>query len=136
MAELVAGVLVRVLEDAGSATVRELAAAVRGAGGSRVSRTLVERVLRDDPRFVVDTELGRSRWRLVEGDGEDHREPRGRPRPDTRSRLDALALRNWQAEALATWSETGRGVVEAVTGTGKTRLAMAAIRIVVDRGGC
>lgn len=53
----------------------------------------------------------------------------------TRRHLDALALRDWQADALATWSRTGRGVVEAVTGTGKTRLAMAALRMIVDRGG-
>ncbi|MEX0592536.1 MAG: DEAD/DEAH box helicase [Nitriliruptoraceae bacterium] len=53
----------------------------------------------------------------------------------TRRHLDALALRDWQVEALAAWSATGRGVVEAVTGTGKTRLALAALRMVVDRGG-
>ncbi len=53
----------------------------------------------------------------------------------TRTRLDELALRPWQAEALAAWSQTGRGVVEAVTGTGKTRLALAALRLIVDRGG-
>ncbi len=53
---------------------------------------------------------------------------------DTRTRLDALELRSWQAEALAAWSVTCRGVVEAVTGTGKTRLAMAAIHALADRG--
>ncbi|MEX2486941.1 MAG: DEAD/DEAH box helicase [Nitriliruptoraceae bacterium] len=53
----------------------------------------------------------------------------------TRAHLDALALRDWQASALAAWSATGRGVVEAVTGTGKTRLALAALRMIVDRGG-
>lgn len=46
-----------------------------------------------------------------------------------------LELRSWQAEALAAWSHTCRGVVEAVTGTGKTRLAMAAIAAVTARGG-
>jgi superfamily II DNA or RNA helicase len=56
-------------------------------------------------------------------------------REATRARVDALGLRPWQAEALASWSRTCRGVVEAVTGTGKTRLAMAAIRGVIDRGG-
>ena len=54
--------------------------------------------------------------------------------PPTRSHLEAMELRTWQAEAFAAWSETGRGVIEAVTGTGKTRLAMAAIRAVADRG--
>lgn len=54
---------------------------------------------------------------------------------DDRARLDALGLRPWQAEALAAWSATCRGVVEAVTGTGKTRLAIAAIQVVLARGG-
>ena len=51
------------------------------------------------------------------------------------SRLRELGLRPWQAEALAAWSGPCRGVVEAVTGTGKTRLAVAAIGLVVGRGG-
>ena len=55
--------------------------------------------------------------------------------PGTAGRLRELRLRPWQAEALAAWSETCRGVVEAVTGTGKTRLAMAAIAVVLGRGG-
>jgi superfamily II DNA or RNA helicase len=55
--------------------------------------------------------------------------------PDTRARLADLALRDWQVEALAAWSATCRGVVEAVTGTGKTRLALAAIAVVLGRGG-
>ncbi|MGH9127624.1 MAG: DEAD/DEAH box helicase [Acidimicrobiales bacterium] len=50
-----------------------------------------------------------------------------RPLPTHAGGLPALALRAWQAEALAAWSATGgRGVVEAVTGTGKTRLGVAA----------
>lgn len=54
----------------------------------------------------------------------------------TRDALDALALRDWQVEAFAAWSAAGcRGVVEAVTGTGKTRLAIAVLRTVLDRGG-
>lgn len=55
--------------------------------------------------------------------------------PATRAHLAELALRDWQVEALAAWSATCRGVVEAVTGTGKTRLALAAITVVRDRGG-
>ena len=55
--------------------------------------------------------------------------------PATRARLADLALRDWQVEALVAWSATCRGVVEAVTGTGKTRLALAAIAVVADRGG-
>ncbi|MGH9131508.1 MAG: DEAD/DEAH box helicase [Acidimicrobiales bacterium] len=50
-----------------------------------------------------------------------------RPLPTRASGLHRLALRAWQEEALAAWSAAGgRGVVEAVTGTGKTRLGVAA----------
>lgn len=52
-----------------------------------------------------------------------------------RARLDQLQPRRWQAEALLAWSQTCQGVVEAVTGVGKTRLGMLAIRTVVARGG-
>ncbi len=41
--------------------------------------------------------------------------------------LAKLSLRPWQQSALAAWQEAGRqGIVEAVTGAGKTRLAIAA----------
>ncbi len=41
---------------------------------------------------------------------------------------DAGSLYQWQVEALTTWLECGRrGVIEAVTGSGKTNLAIAAI---------
>jgi len=50
--------------------------------------------------------------------------------------LDGLDLRDWQVDAFAAWATAGcRGVVEAITGAGKTRLAMAAVRVVVRRGG-
>jgi superfamily II DNA or RNA helicase len=45
-------------------------------------------------------------------------------------------LRKWQREALAEWkSRKGRGVVEAITGTGKTMVGMAAIHGTVESGG-
>lgn len=50
-------------------------------------------------------------------------------------RLD-LELRQWQAEAIATWiSSNSRGVVEAATGTGKTTLACAAASLLHERFG-
>ena len=59
----------------------------------------------------------------------------GRPgRERSRQRLEDLQLRSWQAEALAIWTTTCRGVVEAVTGTGKTLLAIAAAGLMLDRG--
>ncbi len=42
-------------------------------------------------------------------------------------------LRQWQEEALRAWAENKCcGIVEAVTGTGKTRVAIEAIRVVLD----
>ncbi|MGB3954683.1 MAG: DEAD/DEAH box helicase family protein [Brooklawnia sp.] len=39
-----------------------------------------------------------------------------------------ISLYDWQLEALAAWEDAGRrGVVQAVTGTGKTRVGLAAI---------
>jgi superfamily II DNA or RNA helicase len=46
------------------------------------------------------------------------------------------ALRRWQEEALAAWSaHRHRGVVQAVTGTGKTRVGIEAARSELSRGG-
>lgn len=46
-------------------------------------------------------------------------------------------LRQWQKEALAMWEENGNcGVVEAITGTGKSLVGVAAIRQVLAEGGC
>lgn len=47
-----------------------------------------------------------------------------------------LALYTWQQEALAAWdANLGRGIIDAVTGAGKTRLAVAAIAQELGRGG-
>jgi len=50
--------------------------------------------------------------------------------------LPSLDLYGWQRRALDGWAKHGhRGVIEAVTGAGKTRLALAAIASEVARGG-
>lgn len=47
-----------------------------------------------------------------------------------------LRLYPWQQRALERWTESGhQGVIEAVTGAGKTRLALAAIAEEIARGG-
>lgn len=62
--------------------------------------------------------------------------PTALPVIDPASPLEGLDLRDWQVEAFAAWAAAGcRGVVEAITGSGKTRLAMAAVRVAVARGG-
>lgn len=128
--------LADVLAERGELTTRELVRSVRAAGGHGVSRSVVERTLQDDGRFLAGDDPAKPTWRLGAPEGVPVT-PSSSPPPSpgaTRAALDALALRPWQAEAFAAWSATGRGVIEAVTGTGKTRLAMAAIRAFVDRG--
>jgi len=144
----VAAVVVDELAASGSASVRDLLAALRAAGATGVGRAALERLLADDARFLADGTPDRPRWRLADDAarrtrGQDGRvldDGIGAPRRDdaatTRAAWDGMDLRDWQVEGLAAWSATGRGVIEAVTGTGKTRLALAAVRAVVDRGGC
>ncbi len=143
--------VVRAALAAGPLAVPEILRAVRSAGATGCSRAALERALAADPACVAETAAGRTRWRLdpaaadpgLAGPGARWTGPgagRSGPPPAvdraaSRAGLDALALRAWQAEALATWTATGRGVVEAVTGAGKTRLALAAVRLVVERGG-
>lgn len=129
----------------GDASVTELLAAVRARGAARATRAALERCLAADPACTPVEELGRTRWHLDVGlaAADDARAERDAPssspntvdRAASRAGLDALALRDWQARGLAAWSAPGRGVVEAVTGAGKTRLALAAVRLVVERGG-
>jgi RNA polymerase primary sigma factor len=48
-----------------------------------------------------------------------------------------ITLYGWQHDALEAWARQGhRGIVEAVTGTGKTRVGIAAIQEAVGLGGC
>ena len=60
----------------------------------------------------------------------------GKPRTSPRSSRQVLDLCPWQREALATWRKHGhRGLIAAVTGTGKTHLGLAAAREELDRRG-
>ena len=55
---------------------------------------------------------------------------------DGDSRPQAILLYAWQQQALVAWKSEGhRGVVEAVTGTGKTRVGIVAIRDSLAAGG-
>jgi superfamily II DNA or RNA helicase len=130
----------------GDRSVPDLLVALRAMDAARVSRAAVERCLIEDPACSPIEVLGRVRWHLdadlahadgAAGSAADGTRTGGTEvdRDVSRAGLDALELRDWQARALAAWSATGRGVVEAVTGSGKTRLALAAVRLVVERGG-
>lgn len=100
------------------------------AGGSRVA---LERELARDGRFLRAEVLGRQTWTVTDAP-DTAIDPRHAV--DPRNPLDGLALRDWQIAAFAAWATAGcTGVVEAVTGTGKTRLAIAAVRACLARDG-
>ena len=145
MADALTEALLAVLDgEADGVTERDLLAAVRARLGPRATRGPVTRALAGDGRFTADDVLGRTVWRLADGVEVDHRAVRDAAGGSIRSAvpvdaqrpLDGLELRDWQVEAFATWVERRcRGVVEAITGAGKTRLAIAAVRAALARGG-
>jgi superfamily II DNA or RNA helicase len=110
---------------------------LRAAGHTRISRGAVERVLAGDARFAAAETLGRVGWQLAPDPPAGSEVTAGRDAPADPGRpLDGLDLRDWQINAFADWVAAGcRGVVEAITGSGKTRLAMAAVRVVHARQG-
>ena len=121
-------------------TVREVMRALRLHGHQRIPRRAVEEVLADDDRFTSDAAGPKARWLVTGGTPAPrravHDAPAAAPPVDAARPLDGLALRDWQIDAFAAWAAAGtRGVVEAVTGTGKTRLALAATRAALSRGG-
>ena len=121
-------------------TVPRLMKEVKAAGGMAVSRAALERVLARDARFACTDVLGRPTW-LVDppawGSATDGAHPMaGGAVVDGGDPLAGLALRDWQIDAFVAWVTAGCvGVVEAVTGAGKTRLAIAAVRACLAQHG-
>ena len=71
-------------------------------------------------------------WHLVGG----MKDVRDEPSPETAASRWPFRLYRWQAEALDAWeARQRRGVVEAVTGTGKTMVGLAAAHDELQRGG-
>ena len=63
-------------------------------------------------------------------------QPRPAPASPVANEENPFGLYDWQVEALTAWDNNlGRGIIDAVTGAGKTRLAVAAIAREIDRGG-
>lgn len=151
--------IVAVLEAApGPLSVPEIARALRSdGGGPRVSELKVESVLKQSSD-VAPAPGGR--WwlsRVGTGDQPSSRPttqglPKKLPAAHGR-RLDHVrrvelpstpaaweetepGLYAWQAAALAEWGANGgRGIVQAVTGSGKTRVGIAAVRRSLKEGG-
>ncbi|MET9199601.1 DEAD/DEAH box helicase family protein [Gordonia sp. NPDC003585] len=91
----------------------------------RLSQTVtaVQKVLLDNDQVFVQPPEGADEWRVVSPD--DLATRLGMTRP----------LRPWQAEAFQKWFAAGRsGVIEAVTGAGKTDVGIAAIAEARRRG--
>ena len=134
VAELVTAVLA---ERPDGAQVRELAAELRRRG-TAIPRARLEATLAGDATFAARDVLGRTVWSLTAPPSSSPvRTVGGLGTPVRGDRpLDGLELRDWQVDAFAAWAAAGcRGVVEAITGTGKTRLGIAAIRVALGRGG-
>lgn len=97
--------------------------------GLTVNRTAVNSVLYSDPAFRNDGTTP-PRWRLaVEAAPAPAAAPvPAGPAPTPKpAATPGLRLYGWQEDALAAWRDQGEhGVVEAVTGTGKTMVGIAA----------
>lgn len=144
-----AELLERLLRTSPDATARELVAAA-GAQSLRTDKAVINRVLYSHPgRFRSDGATP-PRWHLVGGTSAPAGSPVnstpegklvevGAPTSPGRRAVspDLTAdLYAWQQEALDAWrAQHCRGVVEAVTGTGKTMVGLAATADAVKRGG-
>jgi superfamily II DNA or RNA helicase len=133
----VSGAVVEILEHKPSLTAREIARELLNDGLRNVDKSVVNRCLFGHRRLFKPDNAVPPHWGLIRVPA---RQPEAPPQP-ARAPLgegwsDALALYPWQKRALNGWAKHGyRGVVEAVTGAGKTRLALAAIDAEVRRGG-
>jgi superfamily II DNA or RNA helicase len=117
-------------------TAREIAS-VLTAAGIPADKSRVNRILYAERQTFEHTDDVPPFWSLTGTRGRDTKRP---PKPPTDSEswdwLPSLNLYPWQRRALDGWAEHGhRGIVEAVTGAGKTRLALAAIASEITRGG-
>ncbi|WP_052061223.1 DEAD/DEAH box helicase [Rhodococcoides fascians] len=113
--------LLWLLRGSGSATVEELVEAI---GEDQMSVSVVQRALFDGTSLFEHDGASPPRWSVLTG----------ADFPLTRV-VPELALRPWQEDALQEWLAAGKhAVVEAVTGTGKTAVGIAAIADAVRRG--
>lgn len=131
-------VIGRILSANAALSVNELDEALV-ADGVHIERKELVETLRGHPDMFQRDDLDWTKWCLVPGAVTPGDEAVGVGKA-SRSRSGRLAgdqpLYAWQAEALAAWQANGRrGVVEAVTGTGKTMLGMAAASEVLHAGG-
>lgn len=131
----IAAQLARELQETPRLTARDLA---RLTG---VSKSMVNSVLYARKGTFVHSDDSRPRWSLVHGNSVQVREvPAGQfadADPDgAEDPINESDLYRWQVEALDAWRAQDRqGIIEAVTGSGKTRVGITAIREQVEDAG-
>lgn len=128
--------LAAALNEQPNQTARELCRVLAANGDGVWDRTAVNRILYHTfERFRSDG-AATPRWSLAPVAPPTRSTPRliARARALLLSKVHPnnepphISLRAWQEEALEKWAQAGRrGVVEAVTGTGKTRVGIAAV---------
>ncbi|AXO33432.1 DEAD/DEAH box helicase [Micromonospora sp. B006] len=113
---------------------RQLLAGLRILGLGDLSTRDVNRVLYAGRQTFTHDGATPPRWHLTAGAGYEPEPIRVAPLALPQSYL-GKEPRAWQREALAEWQANGRrGVVEAVTGTGKTTVGVLAAAAAVDAG--
>lgn len=130
---------VAVAVGTGSRTVVEIRDALRAVGRVSITAVDVQRVLDTHPhRFRADTQDPPQWWPAAAAPvSAGYRNgAAGGIETDMVAAGRVPELYGWQAEALDAWRRRGgRGVVEAVTGTGKTMVGIAAAGEELARGG-
>jgi superfamily II DNA or RNA helicase len=137
---VLADALASAVGDHPGSTAAELSVALRSAGHDADEAMVHRHLYAAHGRFRCD-DTTRARWWPAGAEPDEHRSGEHRAaapsahRPDEHRAavpdapaLHWLSLYVWQAEALAAWvGRDRRGVVEAVTGTGKTMVGVAAV---------
>lgn len=122
-----------VLTSTPGRTAAEVRDEMRSHGRVSITTADVARVLATHRGRFRDDGGEPSRWWPAAGAGPPLASP---VKPSTPPLTTVPALHTWQAEALAAWHRQGRrGVVEAVTGTGKTMVGVAAVAEELAAGG-
>ncbi len=116
-------------------TVRELLEVVRGRGAPFLTKSQLNSLLYGHPGLhMVEVTEYRRLWFVGRESGSSIAVAPHPAQPPLTAQT-SVSLYPWQREALEWWRRCGyEGVVEAVTGAGKTRLAIAAIEEQLRRG--
>jgi superfamily II DNA or RNA helicase len=112
-------------------TAAEIAVALDSRAEARQERAVSAALFANHGRFRCDRGSPPRWWPAESAGGLSESRVRGSgvggASNAAHERSAALQLRSWQSDALDAWSRSGhRGVVEAVTGTGKTMVGVAA----------